>query len=204
MPAHPRPLEGMEPPADGGDPVLLQRAAGGDRRAFDRFMDGHAAHVLRFITLHVRDADRAEDVLQETFLAAWRGAGGFRGPGSARSWLLSIARRAALRQGRTRAGEPRDAAPLDQVPLGVLAREAGWGVDPGREERRLEVKELVEAGFDHLDPHDREILLLRDLEGFSGEETAELLGLSLPAVKSRLHRARLRFMTRIRELDDGT
>lgn len=194
----------MSPPGDGGDEALLERAARGDRGAFDRFMDGHAAPVFRFITLHVRDSDTAEDVLQETFLAAWRGAASFRGPGSARSWLLSIARRAALRQGRKRAGEPRESASLDAVPLEVLAREAGWGDDPSGEERRLEVKELVEAGFAHLAPEDREILLLRDLEGFSGEETAALLGLSLPAVKSRLHRARLRFMTRIRELDHGT
>lgn len=194
----------MSPPGDGGDEVLLARTALGDREAFDRFMDAHAAPVFRFITLHVGDSDAAEDVLQETFLAAWRGASSFRGPGSARSWLLSIARRAALRQGRKRAGEPRNSASLDAVPLDVLAREAGWGNDPSGEERRLEVKELVEAGFAHLAPEDREILLLRDLEGFSGEETAALLGLSLPAVKSRLHRARLRFMTRIRELDHGT
>lgn len=194
----------MEPSRDGGDEALLKGAARGDRSAFDRFMEGHAAQVLRFITLHVRDPDGAEDVLQETFLAAWRGASAFRGPGSARPWLLSIARRAAIRHGRRRAGEPQEPASLDEVPLGVLAREAGWGDDPAREERRLEVKELVEAGFSALAPEDREILLLRDLEGFSGEETAALLDLSLPAVKSRLHRARLRFMTRIRELDHGT
>jgi len=186
------------------DPALLRRASGGDRESFDAFMERHAAPVFRFVALHVREPDRAEDVLQETFLAAWRGAGSFCGPGSARSWLLSIARRAALREGRLRAGEPVTSLALDSVPLDVLAREAGWGGDSGGEERRLEAKELVEAAFVALSPDDAEILVLRDLEGFSGEEVADLLGVSLAAVKSRLHRARLRFMTRIRELDHGT
>ena len=188
----------------GEDAELLRRAGLGEGEAFDAFMERHAAPVFRFIVLHAREPDRAEDVLQETFLAAWRGAGSFRGPGSARSWLLSIARRAALRDGRLRAGEPVTSVSLDSVPLDVLAREAGWGDDPGGEERRLEAKELVEAAFAALSPEDAEVLVLRDLEGFSGEEVADLLGVSLAAVKSRLHRARLRFMTRIRELDHGT
>jgi RNA polymerase sigma-70 factor, ECF subfamily len=192
------------PDPEGEDAHLLRRAGVGDREAFDAFMERHAAPVLRFVGLHVRETDRGEDVLQETFLAAWRGAGSFRGPGSARSWLLSIARRAALREGRHRAGNPVTSFSLDSVPLDVLAREAGWGEDPGGEERRLEAKELVQAAFAALSPDDAEILVLRDLEGFSGEEVADLLGVSLAAVKSRLHRARLRFMTRIRELDHGT
>jgi len=186
------------------DAVLLRRAGRGEREAFDAFMERHAAPVFRFVVLHVREPDRAEDVLQETFLAAWRGAASFKGEGAARSWLLSIARRAALRERRRRAGEPAVSISLDAVPLDVLAGEAGWGDDAATEERRLEARELVEAAFAALSPDDAEILLLRDLEGVPGEEVADLLGLSLAAVKSRLHRARLRFMTRIRELDHGT
>lgn len=160
-------------------------------------MARHAAPVLRFIRLHVRDEARAEDALQETFVAAWRGAGGFRGGGSARPWLLSIARRAVLRQARGRHAQPSDPVELER-----LAVEAGWGSEVDGPLRGLEARDLVERGFEALSSEDGEILLLRDLEGFSGEETAELLGISLPAVKSRLHRARLRFMNRIRELDD--
>lgn len=179
------------------DVEALARASAGDREAFDSFMERHAAPVLRFIRLHQPDLQQAEDALQETFVAAWRGSAGFRGDGSARPWLLSIARRAVLRQGRRRAGEPAESLELDG-----LAEEAGWGSDPDGPLRALELRDLVEQGFRVLSPEDREILLLRDVEGFSGEEAGELLGLSLPAVKSRLHRARLRFMTRIRELDD--
>jgi RNA polymerase sigma-70 factor, ECF subfamily len=178
------------------DPGALSRASAGDREAFDAFMERHAAPVLRFIRLHQPDLAQAEDALQETFVAAWRGAGDFRGGGSARPWLLAIARRAVLRQGRRRVGEPDEAVELDG-----LAEEAGWGADRDGHLHALELRDLVEQGFRVLSPEDREILLLRDVEGFSGEEVGQLLGLSLPAAKSRLHRARLRFMTRIRELD---
>ncbi len=63
-------------------------------------------------------------------------------------------------------------------------------------------RDLVRGALDRLTPGEREVIVLRDLEGFSGEETAELLGLSLPAMKTRLHRARLRFVAEVRR-DDG-
>lgn len=176
----------------------LRRTAGGDREAFERFVDRHEAGVLRYVRNVVADPDRAEDALQDTFVAAWRGAAGFRGEGSARAWLLTIARNAVRRQGRRRAGEPERFVPLDS-----LALTAGWGQPAADDDpaRRLETRELVERGFRGLDAADREILVLRDLEGFTNEEAARTLGLSVAAVKSRLHRARLRFTGNLREVD---
>jgi RNA polymerase sigma-70 factor, ECF subfamily len=187
--------------ADLTDADLLRGTAGGDRAAFTAFVRRHEPAVLRYVTAITDDADRAADAQQETFIAAWRGAAEFRGTGSARAWLLRIARHRVYREFRLRSGQPRAHATLE-----VLAREAGWGDDSAeRITNRIDAREQVRAGFQPLSVEDREILILRDLEEFSGEETAEMLGLSLAAQKSRLHRARLRFMAALkRERADGT
>jgi RNA polymerase sigma-70 factor, ECF subfamily len=178
------------------DARVLERAAAGDRHAFDEFVQRHAPAVLRYVRLRTTDPDAAEDALQETFIAAWRNAGSFRGDGSARAWLLTIARNAVHRQYRRAAGEPEA-----HEPLAALAVRAGWGRNPddGWTEQ-LTARELIDRGFGRLSADEREILLLRDLEGFSTAELARLLQLSVPAGKSRLHRARLRFMESVREI----
>ena len=179
---------------------LLERAAAGDRRAFERFVEQHEAAVYRYIRTQTDDPDVTEEALQETFIAAWRRAETFRGDGSARAWLLTIARNAVRRQYRRPAGEPDAFEPLD----GVAAR-AGWGREPDEAWiDRIAAGQLVARGFQALSAEDREVLVLRDLEGLGNGEVAVLLGLSLPAVKSRVHRARLRFMESVRGIDEGT
>jgi RNA polymerase sigma-70 factor (ECF subfamily) len=178
----------------------LERAAAGDRRAFERFVEEHEGAVLRFIRTQTTDPETAEDALQETFIAAWRGAGTFRGDGSPRAWLLTIARNAVRRQYRRPAGAPETFETLD-----AAAVRAGWGREPDETwTDRIAARQIVERGFESLSPDDREVLVLRDLEGFGNEEVAELLGLTLAAVKSRVHRARLRFMESVRGFDEGT
>lgn len=176
------------------DAEALRRTAAGEPDAYDRLVERHQAAVHRYIRVHERDPDRAEDALQETFISAWRAADTFRGDGSARAWLLGIARNAVRRQHRRRAGEPDHHEPLQ-----ALAAAAGWGDPIGP---RVEARELVRKGFAALSDDDREILVLRDSEGFTGEEVAEMLQLSLPAVKSRLHRARLRFVAALKGVDE--
>lgn len=182
----------------GDDADCLRRTAAGDAAAFEAFVGRHEAAVLRYLRGISADADRAEDALQETFIAAWRGAAGYRGGASARGWLLAIGRNALRRQHRRRAGEPAELLPLE-----ALAREAGWGRDPDDASlRRLEARERLERGFEGLSAEDREVLILRDLEGLSGEEAAAVLGIGLAAEKSRLHRARLRFTANLRRSTD--
>lgn len=136
----------------------------------------------------------AEDALQEAFVAAWRGAGGYRGGTSARGWLFTIGRHALLRLRRTRVDEP-DAL----VPLDALGLEAGWGAEPAAE-READEDGLLGQALAQLAPAEREMIVLRDLEGFSGEEAAELTGLTVAAMKTRLHRARLRLVAEARRL----
>jgi RNA polymerase sigma-70 factor (ECF subfamily) len=190
------------PPDDPTDLTLLAAATAGDTGAFDTFVRRHAGHVHRFLaSLGVHDAD-ADDVLQETFIAAWRGARGYRGEGSARAWLFTIARNAVRHAHRRRVGEPDRFASLDAAEtLDAIALAAGWGSDAGTNAR--DTAELVRAALARLAPAEREILVLRDIEGLSGEETAGALALTLPAMKSRLHRARLRLAAVVRALEAG-
>lgn len=181
------------------DAELLARAAAGDRDAFGWLVERHQASVYRFArTVVTRPAD-AEDVLQQTFLSAWRAASGFRGEASIRTWLFTIARNTAL---GLRAREARQ--PLAELPLEDLGIAAGWGsTDPESAAVAAERRAALSAAFHALDPAEREVLALRDLEGVSGDETATLLGLSVPAMKSRLHRARLALAVRVRQEVSG-
>ena len=158
-------------------------------------MTRHQASVFRLARVLARSRDEAEDALQQTFLAAWQHIGSFRGDASVRTWLLTIARHAVFARRSKLSREPVDPTPIDD--LGVRA---GWG-GPSPEDEALsgERAALFAAAFGRLDADAREILTLRELEGLSGEETATLLGLSLPAMKSRLHRARLALAARVRE-----
>lgn len=176
-----------------GDAELIRRAGDGDREAFDAIVVAHRAAVFRF--LRATAGEGAEDALQETFLSAWRGAAAFRGDASVRTWLFTIARHAVHRQHRRRIDEPEA-----HVPLSELGAAAGWGdANPERLLMQRESEAVVADALDRLSQADREILLLRDIEGVAGEEVAGILGLTLAAMKTRLHRARLRLAAKVRE-----
>lgn len=179
---------------------LITRVAAGDREAFTRLTDVAHASVFRTLRMLCRSDEQAEDALQEVFLGVWRGARAWQGEVSGRAWIHGIARRQAARTWRRRVGEPVDALPLE-----ALAREAGFGLDPEQAVASLEVQERVQAALGRLSVEDREVIVLRDLEGLSGPEAAALLHLDLGALKSRLHRARLRLMASLRasEVHDG-
>lgn len=185
----------VEEPQD-GDADLIRRSAAGDREAFSELVARHGADVFRFARALASSEAAAEDALQEAFLSAWRGAASFRGDTSVRSWLLTIARNAVYRQHRRRIGEPETHEPLSELGLA-----AGWGAveDPEAALLRKESHEQFARGLEALDESDREVLLLRDVEGLSGSEVAAILGVSIAAMKTRLHRARLRFVSKVRE-----
>jgi RNA polymerase sigma-70 factor (ECF subfamily) len=170
------------------DAQLLEQARSGDRRALEALIERHQAQVYRFGMKLCGDPEDAKEVLQETLLALARGIEGFRGASSISTWLFTVARSFCIKARRREAKRARAAAPEgscpaegppDPAPIAdeVLAtREAGAAID---------------AAIAALEPMYREVLLLRDVEGLSAKEVAEVLGITEQAVKSRLHRARL-------------
>jgi RNA polymerase sigma-70 factor (ECF subfamily) len=181
------------------DGELIALIARGDGAAFARLVRTHGPAMRRFARA-LTDEASADDVLQEAMIDAYRGAAGFRGDASVRSWLFTLA--------RNRAFHHRVAAKKREVPdtpLLELGLEAGFGAEPEKLADRVEQRDALTRALAKLAEEEREILILRDVEGLSGEEAATVLGLEIPAMKSRLHRARLRLMTALREIggDDG-
>lgn len=165
----------------------MAQVAAGDRGALEALIKQHQDPLYRYVLHLARDSALAEDTLQETFLAVWRHAGAFRGESSLRTWLFTIARRTLWKQKRRHVGEPDRFEPLE-----ALGAAAGWGQEtPEDWQIRLDDARVLEEALAKLPESAREILILRDVEGLSGEETAAILDLSLAAMKSRLHRARL-------------
>jgi RNA polymerase sigma-70 factor (ECF subfamily) len=176
----------------GEDDRLIERVAAGDRAALEALVRRHQAAVHRLARSLTSSEQAAEDVLQETFVTVLRRAETYRGEGSVRSWLLTVARRAAARHRRVRAGEPKAA---EIVPLDALGLAAGWGDDsPEMAAAAAEERGALRQALERLAEDDRSIIVLRDLEGLSGAEAADVLGLTPGAAKVRLHRARLKLM----------
>jgi RNA polymerase sigma-70 factor, ECF subfamily len=156
--------------------------------------------VLRYLRRLTRNEAEAEDLLQETLVDAFTHAASWRGDGSRRAWLLGIARHRVLHARRGALAAHQVAMDETERPLEVLGVEAGWGapVDPETLTVQLEERSLLEHALSALEPTSREVLTLRELEGLSGDETAQVLGLSLAAMKSRLHRARLELVAQVK------
>jgi RNA polymerase sigma-70 factor, ECF subfamily len=165
------------------DETLIGRTAAGDLSAFSRLVRRHQAAVYRFA--RAAAPGEAEEILYDTFAAARRGAGRYRDEPSARTWLLALARRAIERH------YPQTGRESDATPLRELARLAGQG--------NLAENSEVASIFETLPPEDREILTLCDREYFTVDEASRVTGLSESAVRTRLHRARLRLLARWKE-----
>lgn len=180
------------------DVTLIARVAERDRAAFAALVDRHWAPMWRYAAQLGRDPAAAEDALQETFASVWRGAATFRGE-SARGWLYAIARRALGHELRRRADEAEAVGSIDD-----LGEAAGWG-DAGAHDRvlaALEDRDRVRKALAALAPADREVVVLCDVEELSNDEAAAALEIGVPALKSRLHRARLRLIAELRKEDD--
>lgn len=178
-----------------GDSELIARVSSGDRSAFTELVKRHQAALHRYLRTLVRSDADAEDALQRAFLGVWRGAGTFSGAASPRTWLFTVARNAAFRQTRARREDA-----TDPETLAELGAKAGWGADSPLELLEgSEARARLRAALAALPSEDREVIVLRDLEGLSGEEAAAVLGSTLAAAKSRLHRARLRLMAVLKE-----
>jgi RNA polymerase sigma-70 factor (ECF subfamily) len=187
----------VAPVAEIADEELATRAAAGDASAFEILVSRHEGRVYRLAyRLTGSDAD-AQDVLQDAFLAAYRGLASFRGAARFSTWLHRIATNAALAHRRARRRRPTE--PLEEfLPRfdedGQHALEAAELRVASRAEALLDGKLLAEqaqAALERLPDLYREAFVLRDLEELDTSEVGELLGVDAATVRQRVHRARL-------------
>ncbi len=182
-------------PSDEVRLVALARAH--DPVAFERLIVAHAPPLQRMLRRVLGSAPDAEEVLQETFLKAWRAIEGFRGDARFSTWLYRIALNEARR--RQAYDAHRRALPIDDVMLELPDLSAG----PAALAESAELESFIEQCVAELPASYREAVILRDVEGLSNEEAAQLLELDLRNFKSRLHRGRMAIRRRVEERFGG-
>jgi RNA polymerase sigma-70 factor (ECF subfamily) len=167
--------------------TLIARARAGDVGAFEQLSGAYADRLFMLLLRLLGDSDEAGEVAQEVMLRAWRGITRFQGRSSYFTWLYRIAVNEA-----NRALAKRDRRPAN-VSIGPqeLQLPASPADDPARQAENNELRLALTRALGGLPPPLRTAIVLRDVEGFSTQEAAEIAGISQAAFKSRLHQARL-------------
>ena len=172
---------------------MIAAILAGNTELYHELVRPYELAVYRMALSYMKNESDAEDVAQEAFLKAFRNLSAFRGQSKFSTWLISITlneARRRLRHDRTLRFESLD-EPLDEGGHVSPAILRDWREIPSEVLERSEVRELLQAAINHLSPIYRQVLLLRDVEELSIEETATVLEISLSSVKVRLHRARM-------------
>jgi RNA polymerase sigma-70 factor (ECF subfamily) len=175
---------------DNGDTELLAKIRAGDAQALSRLLARYESRVYAFGMRLCREPEDARDVLQETMLTLARSADGFEGRSSLSTWLFTVARSFCIKQRRRRAGAPKHLESLDDTERFDATALPAPDRAPDDSAADRELAAAIDAALDRLEPTLRDVVVLRDIEGLSAPEAAEVLGVSVAATKSRLHRAR--------------
>ena len=175
------------------DTKLIARVLADDYVAFERIVKKYESRIYSHCLKFLRSPEDAEDVLQETFLQAYRSLASFRAEAAFSTWLYKIATNGCLM--RIRKNKRVDFVSIDK-PIEFDGAEikrdvADWSHNPMLAVSNDEVKRALDELIAKLPDDKRIVLTLKDVEGFSNIEIGEMLGVSVAAVKSRLHRARL-------------
>ncbi len=180
------------------DAELVRLAQGGDTRAFDELVVRYRDKVYRLSYKILRNEDDAAEALQDAFTSAFRGIKNFKSESTFSTWLYRVATNASLMKYRKRRDdhlslEQSQSPQRDAEPLAI----PDWSQQPLEELLDAETREIMEEGLRRLPEELRTVFILRDEDGHSNTEVAEMLDLSVPAVKSRLHRARIALRDRL-------
>ena len=173
------------------DEELLTAARGGDAAALETLLVRYQPHLYRFGLRMCGNVEDAGDVAQESLISMARSLRDFRGDSSVSSWLYTIARRFCIKKRRRSKFAPPREDSLDTVEATAAERLADPAPNPEQTTTNRELAAALTRAIDALDPLQREVLVLRDVEGLSAPEVANVLHISIDAVKSRLHRARV-------------
>ncbi|MGD0835405.1 MAG: sigma-70 family RNA polymerase sigma factor [Polyangia bacterium] len=195
----PSPARPAADAAELSDEVLVARARGKDEAAFEELVSRYEDKLYRLAMRFVRNETDAQEILQDAFLSAWRNLPTFEGRAQFGSWMYRVTVNAALMLLRSRNRHPEvtvddvEPASLNQAVMesGQMRSNADWSQRPDDQLQSDELRQHIAVSVDALPEGLRTVFLLRDVDELSTEDTAELLGLSIPAVKTRLHRARL-------------
>jgi RNA polymerase sigma-70 factor (ECF subfamily) len=188
------------------DTELVKNAKAGDAAAFGELVERNEGKIYGLCLKMLGNQEDAEDCLQEVFIKAFKALPGFREEARFSTWLYRIAYNESLMRIRKK---QLDTVPLDrpvELDEGDVTRDlADWTTDPRADVMNDELSDVLVRHVNELDPDNRIVFLMRDVHGMSTGDTADALGLSVPAVKSRLHRARLFLRQRLSEyFDNGT
>jgi RNA polymerase sigma-70 factor (ECF subfamily) len=198
---------GLEPmnsnafaPAVGPDDeaALVGAARAGDASAFETLVARYERKIFRLAMNITQNREDAEDVMQEAFLKSYQHLGEFKGNSRFYTWLVRIAVNQALMKLRKRRPNQFSLDETAESEEDVMPRELeDWGPSPEQRYAQTELQQILGQVIADLEPGFRVVFQLRDVEDLSTEETAEVLGLSVPAVKSRLLRARLKLRQKL-------
>jgi RNA polymerase sigma-70 factor (ECF subfamily) len=181
------------------DRELLDRIRAGDKNACAECVEIHSPGIYRLALRLMKNAADAEDVVQETFLNAFKGIAGFDGRSELRTWLYRIAYNAAMMRLRRPGPETVSVDEAVEPEAGTLVPKAlfAWRDLPERELEKAELRALLEQAVRELPELLRAVYVMRELEGLSTGATAAALEVSEDVVKTRLHRARMRLRNRL-------
>lgn len=181
---------------------LVDQAKQGDPAAFTELVNRYERNIYRLARHITQNDEDAEDVLQETFLKAYANLEQFQGASKFYTWLVRIAVNESLMKLRRRKSDKLVSLdePVETEGDSVPREIAAWEESPEQKYGRAEINAILTRAIDALPPGFRTVFLLRDVEEFSTEETASALNLSIPAVKSRLLRARLQLREKLNRM----
>ena len=183
--------------AQSSDDELVARARARDLEAFELLVDRHEDRLYRVAMRLLRNENDAREVLQDALVSAWQNLDSFAGRAQFGSWIYRVTVNAALMLLRSRRRRP--TVSVEDLPPGALDEAVGashdagsdWSKRPDEQLQSDELKHHLEDALDELPEILRLVFVLRDVEGMSTEETADVLSITIPTVKTRLHRARL-------------
>jgi RNA polymerase sigma-70 factor, ECF subfamily len=179
--------------------TLVAQAREGDTVAFGELVRRYEGRIFRLAQHITQNREDAEDVLQETFLKAYEHLDQFQGHSKFYTWIVRIAVNQSLMKLRRRKAD-RSVSLDETIDTGednIVREIAAWGENPEERFSREELGGLLDSAIQGLEPPYRSVFVLRDIEDLSTEETADALELSIPAVKSRLLRARLQLREKL-------
>ena len=189
------PSQANEAAPDADEQALLERLRAGENAAFEELIRAHGGRLLTVARRFLPVEEDAHDAVQEAFASAFRSIGGFEGNARLSTWLHRIVVNAALMKLRTRRRKPEQS--IEELLPGFLENghlerpASPWRKSALEGLERDELRVLIHEKIQALPESYRNVLLLRDIEELDTQETAELMGISRGAVKTRLHRARL-------------